>query len=153
MPTSYHQVRRSDRIGSGRDCFLRAADALLTWRMHRDAGLTVVASSDRAVVDAVVLMRLGPSWPGIHVPCRVVYEVADERSRGFAYGTLPGHPESGEERFVVELMSNDDVMLHITAFSKQARLYARLAGPLSRLVQRLMTDRYVVALRRAAMPS
>ena len=73
--------------------------------------------------------------------------------RGFAYGTLPGHPESGEERFVVELMPNDDVMLHITAFSKQARLYARLAGPLSRLIQRFMTDRYVDALRRAAAPN
>ena len=95
-------------------------------------------------------MRLGPSWSLVQVPCRVVYEIEQDRRRGFAYGTLPGHPESGEESFVVELLPNDDVVLHITAFSKQARLYARAGGPLSRLVQRFMTDRYVSALRRLA---
>ncbi|HEY8730272.1 MAG TPA: DUF1990 domain-containing protein [Acidothermaceae bacterium] len=151
LPTGYHQVRRSDLIGHGRDCFEAAADALMTWQMHRRAGLHVDASDERARVDAVVLMRLGPSWSMVRVPCRVVYEVEEGRRRGFAYGTLPGHPESGEESFVVELMPNDDVVLHIIAFSKQARLYARVGGPLSRLVQRFMTDRYVRALRRLAM--
>ena len=69
----------------------------MTWQMHRRAGLHVAASDERAHVGAVAMMRLGPSWLGIHVPCRVVYEIAEERRRGFAYGTLPGHPESGEE--------------------------------------------------------
>jgi uncharacterized protein (UPF0548 family) len=87
----------------------------------------------------------------VRLPCRVVYEIEEDSRRGFAYGTLPGHPESGEESFVVELMPNDDVLLQITAFSKQARLYARAGGPLSRLVQRFMTDRYVRALRHAAV--
>ena len=123
----------------------------MTWQMHRRAGLHVNASDERARVDVVALMRLGPSWSVVRVPCRVVYEVEEDRRRGFAYGTLPGHPESGEESFVVELMPNDDVVLHITAFSKQARLYARAGGPLSRLVQRFMTDRYVRALRHAAV--
>jgi uncharacterized protein (UPF0548 family) len=35
--------------------------------------------------------------------------------RGFAYGTLPGRPETGEEAFVVE-KTNDDVYLVIRAF-------------------------------------
>jgi uncharacterized protein (UPF0548 family) len=40
-----------------------------------------------------VLAHLGP----IRVPCRVVYVLDEPERRGFAYGTLPGHPESGEE--------------------------------------------------------
>jgi uncharacterized protein (UPF0548 family) len=39
-------------------------------------------------------------------PCRVVYvleETGGEVERyGFAFGTLPGHSEEGEERFTVE---------------------------------------------------
>jgi len=151
LPTGYHHVRRSDVIGHGRGAFAAGAEALMTWQMHRRAGLHVNASDERARVDVVALMRLGPSWSVVRVPCRVVYEVEEDRRRGFAYGTLPGHPESGEESFVVELMPNDDVVLHITAFSKQARLYARAGGPVSRLVQRFMTDRYVRALRRTAV--
>jgi uncharacterized protein (UPF0548 family) len=38
-----------------------------------------------------------PLWPR-DVPCRVVYVVDEPRRAGFAYGTLPGHPEIGGER-------------------------------------------------------
>jgi uncharacterized protein (UPF0548 family) len=44
----------------------------------------------------VVTFHLGP----VHVkaPCRLVY-VTDEVNRfGFAYGTLPGHPEQAKRR-------------------------------------------------------
>jgi uncharacterized protein (UPF0548 family) len=33
---------------------------------------------------------------GFKAPVRVVYVVDEPTRRGFAYGTLPGHPESGE---------------------------------------------------------
>ncbi|HEV8560641.1 MAG TPA: DUF1990 family protein [Actinophytocola sp.] len=35
-------------------------------------------------------------------PGRVVHVVEEEHRRGFAYGTLPGHPECGEEAFLLE---------------------------------------------------
>ncbi|SIP67631.1 hypothetical protein BN9982_740001 [Mycobacterium tuberculosis] len=34
----------------------------------------------------------------LRAPCRVVYVIDEPDVRGFGYGTLPGHPVSGEER-------------------------------------------------------
>jgi uncharacterized protein (UPF0548 family) len=73
--------------------------------------------------------------------------VEEPNRRGFAYGTLPGHPESGEEAFFVERTPQDQVWLDIRAFSRPARLYSRLGGPMTRKVQGLITDRYIDALR------
>ena len=51
--------------------------------------------------------------------------------RGFSYGTLAGHPESGEERFTVRLLPDGDVVYEIRVFFRLASRAARLAGPLS----------------------
>jgi uncharacterized protein (UPF0548 family) len=37
---------------------------------------------------------------------------------GFAYGTLPAHPEEGEELFLVTRGGDDTVRFEITAFSR-----------------------------------
>ena len=71
----------------------------------------------------------------------------DSDSFGFAYGTLPGHPESGEESFVVERRGGA-TFFTVSAFSKPVDPLARLAGPLGRVVQRSITRRYVNSLRR-----
>lgn len=75
-----------------------------------------------------------------------MYVIDDPRRKGFAYGTLPGHPESGEEAFVVELHEDSSVTFTITAFSRPHRLLAKLGGPVSRAVQARVTDRYLHAL-------
>jgi uncharacterized protein (UPF0548 family) len=84
----------------------------------------------------------------LRVPCRVVYTVEESRRRGFAYGTLPGHPESGEEAFIVEHHSDDTVSFTITAFSKPSTVIARIAGPAGRLIQSWTTTRYLRSLQR-----
>jgi uncharacterized protein (UPF0548 family) len=84
---------------------------------------------------------------GVVVPCRVVYVINEPSRSGFAYGTLPGHPEKGEEAFVVELSTDGQVHLVIRAFSRPATLLARAGGPLTRAIQELITERYVRALR------
>jgi uncharacterized protein (UPF0548 family) len=147
MPAGYHHVRRLDVIGRGSSSFRSATDALMSWEMHRRAGLLVTTSAARAVPGAVAAMRLGLGGVGIRIPCRVVYEVADERRIGFAYGTLPGHPEIGEEAFIVEFLSDERVELRIKAFSRPARWFTRLGGPVTNRAQALMTNRYVQALR------
>ncbi len=75
-----------------------------------------------------------------------MYTVTEARRRGFAYGTLPGHPESGEEAFVVEQHDDGSVVFAITAFSRPATASARAAGPLGLLIQRYVTRRYLDAL-------
>jgi uncharacterized protein (UPF0548 family) len=79
-----------------------------------------------------------------------VWTVHEERRAGFAYGTLGGHPESGEESFVVELRPDGTVWFTITAFSRPARWYTRLAGPLVPVAQRWYARRLGRTLRRIA---
>ena len=81
----------------------------------------------------VLDIRLGPMTPA--APCPVVYVIDEEDRRGFAYGTLPGHPESGEEAFIVQIADDEEVTATIKAFSRPASLLARIGGPVTRRVQ------------------
>ena len=72
----------------------------------------------------MAVLRLGRRRLAVSAPVRVVYVVDEPRRRGFAYGTLPGHPESGEEAFVVELQEDDEVTFTVTAFSRPASTLA-----------------------------
>lgn len=151
LPTDASHLDLDVPIGRGGRVFDRAAEAVLGWQMHRGAGLDVRATTPRAEVDTLVLVSFVRGLPlGLSAPCRVL-QVADEPDRrGFTYGTLPGHPESGEERFEVHRGPDDLVHLRIVAFSRHAPGPARLFGPLTSFGQRLVTGRYVLAVRRAA---
>jgi hypothetical protein len=66
----------------------------------------------------------------MRAPCRVVYVIDEPRRRGFAYGTLPGHPESGEEAFVLEQRDDGTIASNIIAFSRPAfNYYGIVDGP------------------------
>lgn len=160
-PEGLHRLEYRERIGTGDEVFRRAADALLTWRMHRAAGLPVTATDTPPQVGTNSLGRIGPGMLlrrfrtstqlGLPVPCRVV-RVIDEPDRiGFAYGTLEGHPEAGEELFLVT-RDADDVYITIRAYSRPATWYTRLAGPVTRRAQHYAAGRYAAALRRLAIP-
>jgi uncharacterized protein (UPF0548 family) len=76
-----------------------------------------------------------------------VYVVDEPNRRGFAYGTLPGHPESGEEFFSVRYdPSGDAVYAEVSAFSRPATWWSKAGGPITSLVQRVITKRYVKAV-------
>lgn len=66
---------------------------------------------------------------------------------GFGYGTLPGHPEQGEESFTVERNIAGDVWFVVRAFSRPATWFARLGAPITRRIQESITDIYAQALR------
>ncbi|WP_433613416.1 DUF1990 domain-containing protein [Prescottella agglutinans] len=141
LPAGYRHVRESVHIGRGEDMFLAASDALMRWDVHRRAGLRVAAESPVAVPGTTVELR----WFGFMIPCRVVYVIDKADRRGFAYGTLSGHPESGEERFCVERAPDGSVRATITAFSRPGRWFTRIGDPAARVVQRYMTRRYLRA--------
>jgi uncharacterized protein (UPF0548 family) len=146
LPPGYHHLRASRVIGSGRDAFVAAASALLAWQVQLRAGLRVTASAPVAEPGAVVMLAVGARPLQVRAPCRVVYAVTEPRRRGFAYGTLPGHPECAEEAFIIEQWDDGSVALSVKAFSKPATLTARAAGPLIRLIQQHVTHRYLDAL-------
>ncbi len=142
MPAGYRHLRKSSVIGGSRERFEEAAAQGMRWGMLRGAGLRVAATTEVAEVGAEVLVHLGP----VVAPCRVVYVVDEPDRRGFAYGTLPGHPESGEELFLVRYGPNGDVIAEVTAFSRHATWWSRLGAPLTLRVQALVTGRYLRAL-------
>jgi len=82
----------------------------------------------------------------VTAPARVVYVLDEPDRKGFAYGTLPGHPENGEEAFIVERDADDSVWLRITAFSRPANWFFWLGYPVLRLSQEFYTSRYERAL-------
>jgi uncharacterized protein (UPF0548 family) len=69
-------------------------------------------------------------------PCRLVYVIDEPRQDGFAYGTLTGHPEQGEESFVITPTAAGDVRFDVTAFSRPSETLAKLASPAARVIQR-----------------
>ena len=143
MPDGYHHVRKSAVIGSGRTRFEDAAAKVMRWGMLRGAGVRVDATSEVAAVGSEVLVGIGP----VRAPCRVVYVIDDPDRRGFAYGTLPGHPESGEELFAVRYdPATDEVHAEVAAFSRHATWWSKLGSPVTALMQRVITSRYLTAL-------
>lgn len=149
-PAGFSHFSRT--VALGRTDLDGAAADLLGWRVHERAGL-VVRASGPAAEGAVVEMRLGAGPVAVRIPCRVVAVVDEPDRRGFSYGTLPGHPECGEEEFVLERMPDGSLGFTVSAFSRPATLLARAGGPLTGLVQRVMTRRYLAAPDRLALPS
>lgn len=143
LPPGYHHVHCSRVLGTGDDVYQRAVARLMSWDMHRRAGLAIESSPDRVADGAEVVMR----WLGQRIPCRVVHVVDEADRQGFAYGTLEGHPERGEESFVIDRDRHTGaVTATVTAFSKPGKVSTRLLGPLGRVLQNWMTNRYLNAL-------
>jgi uncharacterized protein (UPF0548 family) len=135
-------------LGQGPEAFGRAVLGLQSWQAHRSFGIRVLPEATEVRPGATVVVAVGTPFLALAAPCRVV-EVIDEPSRwGFAYGTLPGHPERGEEAFVVSVADDGSVRFEITAFSRPASLLVRLSGPIGRAMQKRGSTGYLRALRR-----
>lgn len=145
-PPGFLRHQRS-RILRRRD-FESAVHDLLSWRAHERAGLRVAASDIPLREGTVVLMRLGVGPLSLRIPCRVTTLINEPQRRGFSYATLVGHPEVGEERFVLEHLNDGRIRFTITAISRPASRLARISGPMGRRFQLFMTERYLKALLR-----
>jgi len=128
------------RLGAGQATFEAAKRALCEWQhyrfdwieLHRPDGIPEPEQTVGILARALGLWVLNA--------CRVVYVIEEEqplRRFAFAYGTLPEHAESGEERFQVEWNLDDDsVWYDILAFSRPRQLFARLGYPYVRRKQK-----------------
>ncbi|WP_441246829.1 DUF1990 family protein [Kitasatospora sp. McL0602] len=151
LPAGYNHLRHRVLIGHGRDVLERAGAAVTTFRMHRAAGVAVRTEADRAEPGVAVECSIGFGPFRLAAPCEVVWSTYEPDRIGFAYGTRTGHPEHGEESFIVELDPRDlAVSFTVTAFSRPARWYTRLAGPVVPLCQRLYAHHCGRTLRRLA---
>jgi uncharacterized protein (UPF0548 family) len=137
------------QIGCGRGDFERGKSAVRRWEMFNMPWIRLHWPSAPIEPGATVgvLARAARLW-SLNA-ARIVYVVDEPERFGFAYGTLPGHVECGEELFLVELSESGSVDYRITAFSRPNHFAAKLAYPWVRHLQKRFARGSVEAMRRA----
>ena len=129
--------------------FARAVDAIRDWNVQRGAGLIVLSEGPPA--PGVMVAIAAPLPIGyIDVVCRVVDIVDTDDRYGFAYGTLPVHPERGEESFTVVRDADGSVKFEIVAVWRSKHPLARAFPFIARMLQCKATNRYLDAMRAGA---
>ena len=124
--------------------------AVMNMRVHMRAGLRVSASQLPVAVGTTLVQSLGVGPLRLLVPVRVVRVVDEPTRSGFAYVTLPDHPEQGEEAFVVETTPDGTSRFRVTAISRPGSALVRLSGPLGGVAQSLAVRRYLRVAERIA---
>ncbi|MFN7117385.1 MAG: DUF1990 family protein [Saprospiraceae bacterium] len=122
-------------IGSGEADFQRAKIAIQHWKMFPESWTRILPQHAPIQPDTTVAMHarfLGVWWRNA---CRIVYVVDEPERYGFAYGTLPGHVEAGEELFLVFKDEVGNVWYEIKAFSRPRHWLAKIGYPIIRLLQ------------------
>ncbi|MCX5661496.1 MAG: DUF1990 domain-containing protein [Planctomycetota bacterium] len=140
-------------LGKGEKAFTAAKAAIERWE-HFRLGWVEACCPDTSIragsVVAVVARSMGFWWLNA---CRIVYVVDEDgpvRRFGLAYGTLPDHAGTGEERFLVEWdRADDSVRYDILAFSRPHGLLAHLGYPWFRVVQNRFRRDSAAAMKRA----
>ncbi|MFL4476396.1 DUF1990 family protein [Paeniglutamicibacter sp. MACA_103] len=150
VPAGYRTLRVRERVGQGAAAFEALAAGIMAWKLHEVAGLRVRADTPGVQLASRVRLSVGLGPVRLQAPCRVVRLIESENRRGFAYGTLAGHPESGEESFAAVLEPDGSVYLELMAVSRPSGGLYRLAAPVTDAAQGLVTGRYVAAARRLA---
>jgi len=136
-------------VGTGQADFDAASGSLRRWGAQPGIGAHVEPPDEPVRVGGTVLvvLQIGPLY--VIAPNRIV-EVVDEPGRfAYAYATLPGHPERGEESFSVELLDDGTVRATIRVQAVPATLPARLAAPVVRWLQGAALRGYLRAIAAA----
>jgi uncharacterized protein (UPF0548 family) len=152
-PARFNVDHTRVRLGVGRETFEAGREALRRWKQF-DLGW-VTAGPVETPIEVGQPIAVLATILGVTVinACRIVYVVCDEGPLtrfGFAYGTLPEHIESGEERFLVEWdRASNEVFYDILAFSRPRHWTARLGSPFARLQQRRFARDSAAAMQAA----
>ena len=134
--------------------FEAARGALEDWQQFRLGWLEPVeppATIGKGEIVTLMARLLGVWWLNA---CRIVYVIDDRKPQprfGFAYGTLSGHMETGEERFLVEMDDQQQVWYDIVAFSRPQMLPARLCYSYVRRVQKRFGRDSAARMRQACV--
>ena len=148
-PAGYRHDRWEVDLGPDEDGrFERCGQAVLEWAAQRGAGMRIVPD-DPVVPERVFVLVLPLPIGFVLATARVVHVVESDQMIGFAYGTLPSHPEEGEEIFLVR-RADGRVTFEVAAFSRPRDPLARLGAPFTRWLQLRTNETYLDALRSVA---
>ena len=153
-PTGYVVDHTRMRLGAGEKIFAAAKEALERWQQFR-LGWLEASPEDTPIKEGQVVAILARSnglwWLNA---CRIVIVLDEDgpvQRFGFAYGTLPDHAGSGEERFLVEWDREDDsVWYDILAFSRPRHFLARIGYPWVRRTQKRFGRESAAVMRQVA---
>ena len=132
--------RHQEVIGHGPGDFDRAKHALRQWTQFAQAW----TEPARPLADIAVGVTAGYTAKAVGLwwsYCCHILEVidnSDEREErfGFVYGTVSGHAERGEERFLVTHdLATGDVTYQLFAMSRPGRWFTWCGVPIGRLTQ------------------
>lgn len=126
-----------------------AARRVLDWSVKTRSGFEVVDAHGHDASSSVgpvgqrtwLIAHLGPLR--IWEPVQVVAVIDEPARKGFAYGTLSGHPLAGEEAFIVERKADGSVWFSLRSASRPSPGPWRLAHPALRLAQTWYRRRYL----------
>jgi uncharacterized protein (UPF0548 family) len=144
IPSVYPINHRRIQLGVGADSFARAKNAVQKWTMYKLAWTRICPIDAPIAVGEVVCVVVNHDFCWSLNPCRIIYilEESGEVERfGFAFGTLPGHSETGEERFTVEWRHEDDsVWFELLAFARPHHILAKIGSPFVGIFQRKFAE-------------
>ncbi len=136
MPQGYAHATDRVTLGHGDEVWAFAKTALANWDCYPQEpwiGLSEYPPIEVGQQVMVLFEIAGLWWTS---PCRIVYVIDEPHRYGFAYGTLPGHVESGEELFLVERdPMTGDVHYEIRMMANAANPLAKLVPPVVKAMQ------------------
>ena len=148
-PAGSRPYERTVPVGHGDAYWTWARAAVLSWGVKTRSGFAVEPDGGgdggvRPGADYWLIARVGPFR--IREPARVVAVVDRPDRCGFAYGTLEGHPVSGEEAFVLHRNGDGTVHLTLRSLTRPGSGRWRPAFPGVLVAQRWYRSRYRRAL-------
>jgi uncharacterized protein (UPF0548 family) len=131
--------RHREAVGHGEADFLAACDAMRAWAKFRQSWTTpaVPLAAIRTGETVGYSARVFGIWWSYCCRILATIDEGDSGARrfGFDYGTLGGHAERGEERFLVTLDADDTVAFELFAMSRPGRWFTWCGLPLARIAQ------------------
>lgn len=140
-PTVGYAVDRwGTQLGRGEEVWQRATQAVRDFAMYPPAWTQVFRSREQVEEGLVFVTAIRHLGIWSLNPCRILY-VVDEKGDaprfGFALGTLEGHAEMGEERFLISWdRARDLVRYEVLGFSRPKLWFVRLGAPIARMYQK-----------------
>jgi uncharacterized protein (UPF0548 family) len=146
-PTGFRSFESTTQIGAGSADWAEVTHGVMRWAVKTRSGFRVDSLPDRDVMIGErrwITLRVGPV--SVREPVEIVAVIDDGDRRGFAYGTLEGHPVSGEEAFIVHRSPDDTIWFTLRSLTRAPHGGWRVVYPIALVAQRVFRRRYQRAL-------
>ena len=155
VSTGFDGYEHTVLLGHGSSQWAFASTEVLRWGVKTRSGFSVESDGPSTSGNGLghpvaaggrywLVAHLGPFR--IREPVQVLAVVDEPDRKGFAYGTLAGHPVRGAEAFLVERRTDGSVWLTIRSLTRPASGLWGALYPVALLAQRLYRRRYFRSL-------